>query len=265
MSEAADGGVVLLETRGSAAWLTLNRPQARNALSSEVVAGVVDGLDRVEDDAGVRSVVIAARGPVFCAGADLKTMRAARAEPAAVRRFLMDAAWMLERIERHPLPVIAAVHGAAVAGGLELVLACDVVIAAEEATFCDGHARYGLFPGAGGAIRLPRRIGVARAKQLLFTGESWSAEAMRECGLVNEVVSGGRLRERVDELTAQIAAQSPAGLCGMKRMVDRGMEMPLAEALALEREMCVEHVMGADAAEGLAAFAERRAPRFAGC
>jgi enoyl-CoA hydratase len=256
--------VVVYEARGPAAWIALNRPHARNALSSAVVEGLAAGLDRAAGDPAVRAVVIAARGPLFCAGADLKAVRGMHGDPRALGRFLADVGDVLERIVRHPLPVIAAVHGGAIAGGLELVLACDLVIAAEEATFSDGHARYGLFPGGGGATRLPRRIGPARAKYLLFTGEAWSAETMRDCGLVNEVVPGERLRERVDALTQRIAAHSPAGLRRMKRLVDRSLEMPLGEALALEREACAEHVMGEDAAEGLAAFAERRTPQFAG-
>lgn len=252
------------ELRGRAAWLTLDRPDAMNALSDALIAAIVEALDRAAEDADARSVVIAANGRMFCAGADLKESQRHMAEPDGVGAFVARAAAMLERVAAHPQPVIAAVQGGAIAGGLELVLACDLVVAAQRATFADGHAHYGLFPGAGGTTRLPRLIGATRAKQLLFTAEAWSAERMHACGLVNEVVPDEQLHAAAERLTEQIGARSPLGLARMKRVVDAGLDLPLGEALALEQRVCAEHSHSADLREGLDAFLERREPHFTG-
>ncbi|MBV8194140.1 MAG: enoyl-CoA hydratase/isomerase family protein, partial [Candidatus Dormibacteraeota bacterium] len=157
------------EVRGPAAWIRLTRPDKRNALSPDVLAGIGVGLDRAERD-GVRAVVITGSGPAFCAGADLAHVRGGLGDLDAIARLLADAGTLTRRIEAHPAPVVAAVNGAAIAGGLELVLACDLVVAAENATFADGHVAYGLFPGAGSSVRLPRLIGANRARYLMYTG-----------------------------------------------------------------------------------------------
>lgn len=260
--------VVRQERRGPAAWITLNRPAAHNALSAEVIAGLADGLRKAEDDKDARVVVLAGNGPSFCAGADLKMVLGR--EPGAagaeeLSSFLRSVAGVCAQIAGHPLPVIAAVHGNVVAGGFELMLACDLVLAAEGSAISDGHARYGLFPAAGGATRLPRKIGVNRAKYLLFTADSWDAAQLRDCGLVNEVVPAGDLHTRVQELAERLGTHSAAGLAGMKRVVEQGMDQPLEQALALELAECERYVAGGgDFDEGLHAFAERRAPRFSG-
>lgn len=251
------------EIRGSTAWITLNRPEARNALSFELLDGIADSFGRAAADASVRVVVLEAKGPVFCAGADLKMVLACL-DGAGLTPFLRHAGEVFDHVARHPQPVIAAVHGHVVAGGLELVLACDLVVAAASATFSDGHTRYGLFPGAGGATRLPRRIGVNRAKHLLFTAESWSAARMYEAGLVTEVVAPDALTERAGALADTIAARSPLGLTGIKQVVEVGMDQPLSGALATELQACQEYARSADFAEGLRAFSERREPKFSG-
>lgn len=260
---ASSSDVVGYRTDGATAWVTLNRPEARNALSFEVLEGLSESFDRAAGDSSVRAVVLAAAGTVFCAGADLKMVLGAM-DGEGAGPFLREAAALFDKVARHPSPVIAAVQGHVVAGGLELVLACDLVVAAESATFSDGHTRYGLFPAAGGATRLPRRIGVTRAKQLLFTAESWSAERMREAGLVNEVVPSEELRERTAELAGTIARRSPLGLAGIKRVVDEGIDEPLGDALAAELAACQEYSRSADFTEGLRAFSERREPAFSG-
>lgn len=254
---------VLYEVRGSAAWLTLNRPEVRNALSRELLDGMAAGLDRAGEDPRARSVVIAATGPAFCAGADLKRV-GAMDDHANVVEFLKAAAALFDRVAGHPQPVIAAVQGIAVAGGLELVLACDLVIATADAEFSDGHVRYGLFPAGGGATRLPRRIGVNRAKQLLFTADRWSAQRMFDAGLVSEVVAAEELSSAVTTLTDRIGRHSPLGIAGIKRLVDEGADRPLPDALTLELKQCTEYARSADFAEGLKAFGERREPTFTG-
>ncbi|PXY18092.1 enoyl-CoA hydratase [Prauserella sp. PE36] len=259
----SSSSVVGYRTEGSTAWLTLNRPEARNALSFEVLDGISASLARAAEDSSVRAVVMAASGSVFCAGADLKMVLGSLHDEGP-GRFLRRAAEVFEEVARHPHPVIAAVQGHVVAGGLELVLACDLVVAAESATFSDGHTRYGLFPAAGGATRLPRRIGANRAKQLLFTAESWSSERMREAGLVNEVVADDALADHTRELADTIGRRSPLGLAGIKRVVDESIDKPLGDALAAELAACEEYSASADFKEGLRAFTERREPTFLG-
>ena len=254
---------VRYEVRDSAAWITLNRPERRNALSVELLDGVAAGLRDAAGDRAVRSVVFVGAGPMFCAGADLKRVLGDLGG-AGVTDFLRRAAALFDQVARHPQPVIAAVHGGVIAGGLELVLACDLVLATRTATFADGHARYGLFPAAGGATRLPRRIGANRAKQLLFTAESWSAERMYEAGLVNEVVDDDRLVAAVQELTDRIGRLSPLGLARIKDVVETGLDRPLDDALGYELRACAEYATSRDFAEGLRAFADRREPEFVG-
>jgi enoyl-CoA hydratase/carnithine racemase len=160
--------------------------------------------------------------------------------------------------------VIAAVNGIAVAGGLELALACDLVVAADDAVLGDAHANYGLLPGAGGAARLPRVVGPRLAKYLLFTGEILPAQALVASGLVNEVVPAADLNRRVQELAEQIASKSPSVLVAMKRLVDDGLQHSEKDALSMEIDALARQVETSDFLEGLSAFREKRPPRFVG-
>jgi enoyl-CoA hydratase/carnithine racemase len=171
---------------------------------------------------------------------------------------------MMTRLERFPRPVIAAVNGLAMAGGLELLLCCDLVIAARSAKLGDAHANFGLLPGGGSSVRLPRKIGPTRAKYLLFTGESVPAEELVAAGLVNEVVEDADLMAATRRLVAKLAVKSPLVLRRMKALVDDGLEQPSAQALRLELLASEVHAQSADLKEGLAAFVEKRQPRFTG-
>ncbi len=155
--EAKVDASVQLQARNHAFWITLNRPATLNALSPEVIAGIGRGLDKAQDDASVHAVVIAGEGRAFCAGADLTFIESAGPDGNAFRQFLQSLMEVLTRLERFPKPVIAAVNGLALAGGLELVLCSDNVLAARSARFGDAHANYGLLPGGGASVRLPRR------------------------------------------------------------------------------------------------------------
>lgn len=249
------------ERRGPAAWIRLSRPEKRNAINADVLAGIGAGLDRAATD-GARVVVLTGSGPAFCAGADLTAVGGQLHDPAAIEKLLDDAGKLTLRIEAHPTPVIAAVNGAAVAGGFELVLACDLVVAAETAKLADGHARWGLFPGAGSSVRLPRLIGATRARELIYTGAAVSATRMYELGVVNQVVPDDELETAVDALCARLAAGSAAGLARMKRVINAAATVPVAEGLALELAEAREHLHSSDVAEGLAAFAAGRSPNF---
>ena len=258
---------IRVERRGLAAWLFLDRPEAMNSMSPQMVQEIGAALDAIEQDADVRALVLTGTGHAFCAGADLKAVRRMgddAGRETAVWRFLRDATALLSRIERLPLPVIAAVNGLALAGGLETVLVCDLVVAADDAKFGDAHARYGLIPGWGGSVRLPRKIGANRAKQLMFTAEHVSAHLMAEWGLVNQVVPAAELHDAAQALCERITDKSPLGLRRMKQLVDDGLQQPIDVALRAERAMVEAHNHSHDRAEGLAAFADKRAPRFNG-
>ncbi|MCW3039616.1 MAG: enoyl-CoA hydratase [Solirubrobacterales bacterium] len=250
------------ELRGSAAWIRLTRPEKMNAIDADVVAGLNAGLDRALSDQA-RTVVLTGTGRVFCAGADLKAALRGLDDLSAIEQLLAGANAVIRRLAAHPAPVIAAVNGLTIAGGLELVLACDLVVAAEDAPMGDGHATYGVLPGGGASVRLPQRIGAARAKELLFTGTPVSAAEMHRLGLVNRVVPADQLETAVDELCATLATRSRQMLAAAKDLVEDGLGRPVEEALDHELAVLLRHLHSTDVAEGLAAFSEGRRPVFA--
>jgi len=257
---------VLLEMRGPAAWVTLNRPQALNALNPAMMERLAAILAEIEADLAVRCLVITGAGRAFCAGADLSFVHAMPADrrEGATMDFLRTASALMSRVEAFPKPVIAAVNGIAVAGGMELVLCCDLVVAAEGARLGDGHANYGLLPGAGASARLPRRIGLARAKHLFFTGDLLPAAELVTAGLVNAVVPDADLVGGVNQLAERIGAKSPLGLRRMKELADASLDATLEEALLQELAANEAYASSFDRNEGLAAFAGRRQPVFQG-
>lgn len=257
---------IAYEVRGGAARITLDRPADLNALDAGMIAAIEDALDTAAADEAAIAVVIAGAGRAFCAGADLKFLNDVPAERRgeAIAGFLRRASALMDRIEAFPKPVIAAVNGLATAGGLELVLSCDLVLAARSAMLGDGHANFGLLPGAGASVRLPRRIGPTRAKYLFFTGDLVPAGDLVAPGLVNRVVEDGELAEAVDALVRKLSLKSPLGLARMKRLADDGLNQPAATAMRLELATAALHLHSHDFREGLAAFSEKRKPRFTG-
>lgn len=254
----------LVDVRNGAVWITLNRPQALNSITPDIVTAVNAALDRAEAD-DIKAVVLTGSGRAFCAGADLKFVRGVTGEgDDAFVPFLDSVFRMMERIEKFPRPVIAAINGITVAGGLELVLCCDLVIAARSARIGDGHINFGLLPGGGGSVRLPRKIGPTRAKYLLFTGESVPAEDLVAAGLVNEVVDDEDLLPAAGRLVAKLSDKSPLALRRVKSLVDDGMEQTIPTALRLELLATEVHAHSHDMNEGLAAFGEKRKPNFTG-
>ncbi|SRR6266702_4570891 len=255
-----------IQRHGAAAWFTLNRAKELNSLSPNLLKALDSRLAEMLADQSVRTIVFTGAGRAFCAGADLKFLEALpdHERDEATAAFLLTATTLMSRIAASPKPTIAAVNGAAVGGGLELLLACDIIVAARGAPIGDGHANYGLLPGAGSSIRLPRRIGMARAKQLLFTGELLPAERLAEFGLVNEVVEATELDARADAIATAIAAKSPIGLARIKQIVEHAFDMSESAGLALEQALSNLHTTSFDRHEGLAAFRERRKPNFLG-
>ncbi|MFO1108122.1 MAG: enoyl-CoA hydratase/isomerase family protein [Bradyrhizobium sp.] len=255
----------LAEERGAVLWLTLNRPAAMNALTPAMIGALDRALAHAEKTEHIRCVVITGVGPAFCAGADLKAVRSELgADERALCGFLAQASGTMARIENLPKPVIAAVNGSAFAGGLEIILACDLVLAADVALLGDAHVNFGLLPGGGSSVRLPRKVGVNRAKSMLYTGAPVPVSEFVACGFIHQVVPAVQLRDAAERLAASIAAKSPLVLRRLKQLVGAGLEQPVVTALQLELAACDAHVSSHDFKEGLTAFQERRAPVFLG-
>ena len=261
---------IALHCDGPVLRITLNRSAKLNAFTPDMVALFNAALDRAEQDDAVHVLVVTGAGRAFCAGADLKMIRElgpglTEAEVARMTgAFVGSVGALFDRVESFSKPVIAAVNGTAVAAGLELVLCCDVVIAAADALIGDGHANFGLLPGGGSSVRLPRRVGALLAKFLMFTGDSMPAADLAGSGLITLVAPKDQLAEIVDRVADKLAEKSPLVLRRMKALVDDGLTMPAAVALRQEREMNRIHAQSYDRNEGLTAFAMKRKPRFVG-
>jgi enoyl-CoA hydratase/carnithine racemase len=250
------GESVVFERGDGAAWIRLNRPERMNALSPEMIERIATAVAAARRDPEVRVLLFAASGKAFCAGADLGE------DDGPDLALLERSTELMSEIEDFPQPTVAVVNGIACAGGLELVLCCDLVVAAEAASFGDVHAKVGLLPGAGGAYRLPRRLPRNLANFLLFTGEVLPARRLWEAGLVNAVVPDEELDAAATRLATTIASRSPLGLSRMKQLAREGLEQPRQTAMDAALAMNDLHNASDDAREGLAAFAERRPPRF---
>jgi enoyl-CoA hydratase len=257
-----DFRAITYATGGGIARISLDRPAQLNAISPELLEDLDRACALVEGDASVRAVTLTAAGRAFCAGADLRAVR--ELSPDAARWSAFMGLWhrVFDRIEALPVPVIAGVHGLALAGGLELVLVADLVVADETARLGDQHANFGLVAGGGGSQRLPRLIGARRAKELMLLGGWLGATEALAWGLVNRVAPAGTVAAVVEEIAASLAAGSASANRTVKALVNRAFDAELGEGLALERRLVALHMRSADAAEGLRAFAEKRKPVF---
>jgi enoyl-CoA hydratase/carnithine racemase len=259
---ADDAAPVRTETGDGVGIVELNRPEVFNCLSTATLDGIAAALDGFEGDANVRAVLVRAAGDHFCTGADLDEVTGLLDDADALAGFIARGHAAFDRLEASPLPVVAAVHGLCLAGGLELMMACDVAFAARSARLGDQHSRFGLIPGWGGSQRLPRLIGRRRALDLMLSARWIGAEEARAWGLVNYVTDDADLAAAALAYARDLAAKSPAGLATMKDLTHRGLERSLAEGLALERGAAPKALQSPDVAEGLAAFREKRDPRF---
>jgi enoyl-CoA hydratase/carnithine racemase len=257
-------GVVLFETIGAVAWLRLNRPKAMNALNLAMLAELERHLAEIEARDELRVVVLTGTGPAFCAGADLKEVLAGQSAEPGEPDFIDRANRVFGRLRNLAKPLIAALNGVTMAGGLELAMCADLIIAAESATIGDAHANFGVYPGAGGAAILPRLIPLNMAMYLLLTGKSLSAAEMKACGLVCEIHPDEALAPAVQALAEQIALKSPVALRRMKEVARASADKSRDDALLHEQVMFRQHLRSADLQEGLRAFSERRPPRFVG-
>jgi len=239
------------------AHIVLDRPAQLNAISPELLHDLDAACATIEADADVRAVALTGAGRVFCAGADLRVVEDISPDPDGWRAFMDLWHRVFDRIERLPPPVIAGVHGLALAGGLELILVCDLVVADEAARLGDQHANFGLVAGGGGSQRLPRLIGARRAKELMLLGGWLDARQARDWGLVNRVVPTGTVEAATLALARDLAEKSGAASRTVKLLVDRGLDVDVRTGLALEKRTVAEHMRTDDAAAGLRAFRER--------
>jgi enoyl-CoA hydratase/carnithine racemase len=253
---------VSFEIKAQVGWITLERPKAMNALTREMVQAMAATLALWQQDSAVRAVVLTGTGPAFCAGADLK--QAGNPVGPGEKDYLDVIVEFFNLLRAFPKPVIAAVNGLALAGGLEAVMCCDLVVAGRSARFGDAHSNFGVFPGGGGAAILPRKVPVNVAKYLLFTGDSLPAEEMQRYGMVNEVVADAELAARAQALAEKLAAKSPIVLARMKRVANEAADKSARDALRDEELELRNHQRSWDIQEGLRAFAEKRAPQFRG-
>ncbi|MGB0631151.1 MAG: enoyl-CoA hydratase [Alphaproteobacteria bacterium] len=244
------------------ATLTLNRPDARNALSTGLMAALQTEIDRIGSDHAVRVVVIAANGPAFCAGHDLREVRAAPQRDAYEALFAQCSKLMLS-ITRLPQPVIAKVHATATAAGCQLVATCDLAIAADTAKFATPGVNIGLFCSTP-MVAVSRNVGRKQMMEMLLTGEMMDAGAAADAGLINSACGAADLDDAVAELCATIASKSALTLKIGKEAFYRQLEMPLEDAYTYASEVMVTNMLARDAEEGIDAFLEKRDPEWRG-
>ena len=243
--------------------LTLNRPQALNALSPQVIGELTDALETLRSDRDTRVLLVTGAGEkAFVAGADIAAMN--RMTPLEAREFAMRAMRLLRGFEAAPFPVIALVNGYALGGGCELAMACDWIVAAENAQFGQPEVNLGICPGFGGTQRLPRLVGKAMALEMCITGRALKATEALRIGLVNHIVPPGSLVEHGLELARTIVAKGPLAVAQCKHLIQHGPDLDLENALRFEADNFALLCATEDKREGMTAFVEKRPARFTG-
>lgn len=254
---------ITLAYAGAVARLTLARPDKLNPLDWSTVKELRAAVAEIESHDEVDAVIVTGQGRSFSAGGDLEGYMRLYANPDEFRAFLDDFFEMLNSIEAARAVYVAAVNGVTVAGGLELLLACDMAIAADTARIGDGHLNFGQLPGAGGSQRLPRAVGLMRAKHLMLTGDLLNAAEAERWGLVTRVVPAADLDGAVDALLADFATKSPAGLAGVKHLANLTLSTAYEDGLRYEMDYVHRYATThPHATEGLVAFKDKRTPDF---
>ncbi len=250
---------ILVETRGAVGLITLNRPEALNALNNEIMAEVTRALDDYEADDAIGAIVLTGNEKAFAAGADIKEMQTKSYMDVYLEDFI-TAGW--ERVTRCRKPVIAAVGGYALGGGCELAMMCDFIIAADTAKFGQPEINLGALPGAGGTQRLTKLVGKSKSMDMCLTGRMMDADEAERSGLVSRVVPADELIDQAVTAAEKIAAMSRPAVMLVKECVNRAYETTLAEGVRFERRMFHSVFATEDQKEGMAAFAEKRKPEF---
>ena len=256
-----DQGEIIYEINDKIATITLSRPGKRNALTQHMFTRLNEVVGEVENNRDLRVLVIRGeRGSVFCAGDDLAELVAM--DVVQVRDFLIRAQSTFIRLEALLIPVVAAVEGHALGGGLELALACDLILSSSDAVVALPETNLGIIPGLGGTIRLPRRVGLGRAKEIIYSGRMVPAVEAADIGLIDAVYPPDEFEEKVMKFALLLASKSPTALALAKSTINRGMDASLETGLALEREAFAYCFALPDAKEGISAFLEKRKPVF---
>ena len=254
---------IKLEKENRVATIRLNRPDALNALSPELLAELSSGVAEAGNDESIKVLVIRGEGRAFCAGADLTYFQTTFEDPALLPDYVAQINETLGQIEKLPIPVIAVVHGFALAGGLELMMACDMALVAEDARIGDQHVNFGLMPGGGSTQRLPRRVGLQRAMELLTTGRWLSGAEAVDWGLALRSVPAEKLDEELEKLLGPLRTKSRAGIALIKSVTLRGRGLSIEDGVALESLAFVQYMTTSPhPAEGIKAFMEKRQPEF---
>jgi len=258
---------IQIEVQGDIGVVTLNQPESLNALNVKMGSEFQSAVSELIDS-GVRAVVLTGAGRAFCAGGNLREMQAIARQEGRAEAFFDEPLRLINKcillIRQTPLPFIAAVNGPATGGGCNLALACDFVLAAEGARFNQAFVKIGLTPDCGGTFILPRLIGWRRATELLMTGEIVDAKRALDMGMVNAVVPDGELMDQAMRLAARLAQGPTAALGRVKELLEASATRDYAAQLELEREAQIKSGQTRDAAEGIAAFVEKRPPKFTG-
>ena len=254
---------VLLETRAAVAWITLNRPDAMNAIDEQMREQLPVALRTADADPDVRVLVLQGAGPrAFCAGADIKGF-APVSSPPALRQSRVHGHWR-RAFDAVRKPIIASIHGYCLGGGFEIALACDIRIAARDAKFAFPETGHGIIPGAGGTQRIARVLGLGLALDLVLSGERIDAERAYQIGIVSRIAEPEALAETSRQLAEKIAAKPPLATVFAKEAVREGRELTLSDGLRLESDLSTHLVNTEDRLEAAAAFREKRPPRFSG-
>jgi enoyl-CoA hydratase len=258
--------VLLREDRGAVALLTLNRPEKLNALSNELLAALSDALDAIESTHAIHAVVITGSGRAFSAGADIAAFQryVEAGADEAIKHFMRPGHRLTRRVESFPKPIIAAVNGFAFGGGCELVESTHIALAAEGASFSKAEVNIGIIPTFGGTQRLPRNVGRKAAIELILSGRVFPAAEAHRLGLVNRLVPAAQLLDEALALAQQLASKPPLTLAAALFAIHRGMDASIDDGLAIEEAAFAQIVPTQDAREGIAAFLEKRPPKYSG-
>jgi enoyl-CoA hydratase len=251
---------IIVEKKGPVAWLTLNKPHVMNAVGWRTFEDIIAALDDFEKDPAIVVVVIKGANDTFCAGVDLKehAKRVATGDLSLKAAFSALADKAFNGLENFPKVTIAMVKGVCMAGGIEIAEVCDFIFADEKCRIGDGHMRTGIVPNAGASIRMPRNIGMRKAKELLYTGDLISGREAETIGLINKAVPADKLEETVAELVAKLVDKPPLALQAMKMLVNRGLGCTVEAGLMLERNTVNYLQSTEDFNEAMAAFIEKR-------
>lgn len=258
-----DSDFLLRSDQDGVATLTLNRPQARNSLSQGMLEALGDGLAQLAADTSVRVVILAGSGPAFCAGHDLKEIRAANYDRAYTDKLFATCAQVMQAIVTLPKPVIAQVHGIATAAGCQLVASCDLAVAASDARFATPGVNIGLFCSTP-MVALSRNVGHKAAMQMLLTGDAVDAQTALRFGLINDIVAPDQLADTTRALAVKLAAKSSLTLSIGKEAFYRQADMSLTDAYAYTARVMADNLEARDAQEGIDAFIDKRHPVWCG-